>query len=197
MISSKLIAAGMLTFLLGGVGVVAAASANNPVASTDNPQTTENRQRFQPSSSINDDKLDLDDDLESPLTPTITSTLTITSANKPAIAISSYFSVPISSVLQLHISGWGFGEIFKLYNYALLTGQTVESIQAMRDVDQMGWGQIAKALGLHPGNKGNNLGGIISGRNIVTPTVGTKKPVSIKIQVKKPVKANHGHGRKP
>jgi hypothetical protein len=190
LLSSKLVAAGLIAFFLGGAGIVTTASAHNAVASTDNARTTEINQNTQTSS-----KADAKGYVDNGGSKSVTSTLTMTMPIQPAISISDYFSVPITSVMELHASGWGFGEIFKLYNYANLSGQTVESIQTMREVDHMGWGQIAKALDLHPGNQGDNLGGIVSGRNVVSDTVETDTTRRNNSHSNKPVKTNPGHNR--
>ena len=62
--------------------------------------------------------------------------------------------------MELHESGFGFGTIARAY----LTAQqsngalTPEQILAMRQAG-MGWGQIKKEYGIHPG--GNGLGTIM------------------------------------
>ncbi len=109
---------------------------------------------------------------------TVTSTNSLSASLKVANAIAKYFSVPVSDVVALHNSGWGYGEIFKLYQLAKDSGKTVDEIKAMRE-SGMGWGVIEHTLGLPPGNHGKNLGGAVSGRNVtdtVTTTVGTKPP---------------------
>ncbi len=116
--------------------------------------------------------------VSSSTTGTISSTITMTGSNKIATAISNFFSGTISAtqVISLHNSGWGYGEIFKLYLLAQLSGKTSDEIQAMRE-DKMGWGVITKALGLPPGNKGSNLGAAVSGRGIsATVTTTTTVP---------------------
>ena len=117
------------------------------------------------------DDLAMEDGVTSTVTGTITSTLTLTGTNKIIDAITKYFSgtltntVTVSDVVGLRDDGWGFGEIFKLYELAKESGKTPDEIKAMRD-GGMGWGEIAKALDLSPGNKGNNLGAAVSGRGI-------------------------------
>lgn len=192
LISNKLAVAGLLAFLLSGASIVAAASANSPVATTESPRTTQTTLEMRKQGSANA-RLGTETDISL----SVTSTLRITSPVKAAISIARYFSVPVTSVMELHVSGWGFGGIFKLYNYAKLSGQSVESIQAMREVEQMGWGQIAKTFGLHPGNKGNNLGGIISGRNVVSGTSQIHAAQHNKPHSKQPVKVNPGNKNKP
>ncbi len=119
--------------------------------------------------------------VSSSTTGTISSTITMTGSNKIATAISNFFSgtISVTQVISLHHSGWGYGEIFKLYLLAQLSGKTPAEIQAMRDGEdhKMGWGVITKALGLSPGNKGNNLGAAVSGRGIsATVTTTTTVP---------------------
>jgi hypothetical protein len=92
----------------------------------------------------------------------ITATNTLTGSLKIATAIADHFQAPVSDITQLHDSGWGYGEIFKLYDYAQASGQSVADIEAMRAAGQ-GWGEIAKALNLPPGNQGDNLGSVVRG----------------------------------
>ena len=115
------------------------------------------------------------------VTSTITSTLNLTGTDKIAEAITQYFSgtltttVTVSDVVELHNSGWGFGEIFKLYLLAQESGKTVDQIKALRD-SGMGWGEIAKSLDLSPGNKGKNLGAAVSGHGTgETQTTNSKR----------------------
>lgn len=110
-------------------------------------------------------------------TGTVSSTLMLTGSNKIATAISNFFggTISVTQVISLHNSGWGYGEIFRLYLLAQLSGKTPAEIQAMRDEDKMGWGVIARTLGLAPGNKGQNLGAAVSGRGIST-TISTTVP---------------------
>jgi hypothetical protein len=121
------------------------------------------------------DDLESGDDVTGTITGTITSTLTLTGTNKIIDAITQYFSgtltntVTVSDVVGLRDDGWGYGEIFRLYELAKETGQSPDEIKAMRD-SGMGWGQIAMALGVSPGNKGNNLGAAVSGRGVITGT---------------------------
>jgi hypothetical protein len=117
------------------------------------------------------DDLEAGDDVTGTITGTITSTLTLTGTNKIIDAITRYFSgtltntVTVSDVIALRDDGWGFGEIFRLYELAKESGKSPDEIKAMRD-SGMGWGEIAKALNLSPGNKGNNLGAAVSGRGL-------------------------------
>lgn len=117
------------------------------------------------------DDLELEDGITGTITGTITSTLTLTGTNKIIDAITRYFSgtltntVTVSDVVGLRDDGWGYGEIFRLYQLASETGMTPDQIKAMRD-SGMGWGQIAMALGVSPGNKGDNLGAAVSGRGL-------------------------------
>lgn len=131
------------------------------------------------------------------VTSTITSTLPISVPMKIPNAISNYFSgtqtvflsgtqtitgtfsVSASDVISLHLSGMGFGEIFKLYQLALLSGKTPDEIQAMRE-SGLGWGVISKQLQLPPGNKGNNLGAAVSGRGVASSPISTTLTTSTK-----------------
>ena len=184
MLSSKLIAVALAVFGLGGVGVVAASTAGSPAARVDDTLGSQVARVVQSVSGVNVNDENVNDestaDAMTPFTPTVdlTTTFEVTSANKVAWDIAKFYSVTITSVVQLHDSGWGFGEIAKLYMLADKSGKTPEEIQAMRD-SGMGWGNIAKALGLKPGNAGDNLGGIVSGRNVTdTETLQQSSPAS-------------------
>jgi hypothetical protein len=65
----------------------------------------------------------------------------------------------------LHNTGWGFGEIARLYELANLSGKPLAEIQDLR-VAGAGWGEIEKTLGVKLGKGGGNLGSIISGHGI-------------------------------
>ncbi len=124
------------------------------------------------------------------VTNTITSTLPVSVPTKIPNAISNYFSgtqtvylsgtqtitgtfsVSASDVISLHLSGMGFGEIFKMYQLALLSGKTPDEILALRE-SGLGWGVISKQLKLPPGNKGNNLGAAVSGRGVASQPIST------------------------
>jgi len=108
--------------------------------------------------------------------PTISPTVSIT--NPVATAIANFFSsvvftptytVTVQSVLDLHASGLGYGEIAKALFLCQSGASTMEEILGFRQAG-LGWGEIAKELGLTPGNRGRNLGAIMSGRGVVTPT---------------------------
>ena len=98
-------------------------------------------------------------------TDTVTSTLDVTNSQKIAIDIAKYFSgtVTVTQVISLRNAGWGYGEIFKLYELAKESNKSPAVIMAMRAAG-MGWGEIARSLDVAPGNKGANLGAAVSGR---------------------------------
>jgi len=107
-----------------------------------------------------------------PLNPAMTSPLTRTTyitAPRVAVAISNYFTVPVSQVVTLHNTGWGYGEIFKLYQLSLVSGRTISEVRSLRD-SGMGWGNIAKQLNVSPGNAGFNLGAAMSERQVLART---------------------------
>jgi hypothetical protein len=89
--------------------------------------------------------------------------------NPVAIMISLAFDVPVEEVVALHESGYGFGNITKIYAYTL-SGRSVEEIVALRE-SGMGWGEIRKEYGLPPGQPRPNLGQIMSGRYPITGTI--------------------------
>ena len=101
-----------------------------------------------------------------------TSVTTTTTANtdqnsgdslKVATDIANEFGVAVSAVTALHNSGWGYGEIEKLYEMAKASGKSVADIKAMR-ASGKGWGEIASSLNLSVSGHDANLGAIISGR---------------------------------
>lgn len=94
---------------------------------------------------------------------TITSTHSISRANPVAIAISMHYTLPVTQVVSLHNSGYGYGEIVKLYEFALVSGKTVTEVQQMRD-SGMGWGQISNTLNLPRGAGKVTLGTIMRAR---------------------------------
>jgi hypothetical protein len=179
----KLVIAAVAVLGLGGIGVVAASTVQTPVADVNGSVGGQSKHEVYVNDQGNeDDDLTYQSDMTPTVTPTETTPFTYTfpfsNSNKVALDISDYFSVSITSVVQLHDSGWGFGEIYKLYSYADKTGKTPAEIQAMRD-SGMGWGEIAKALDLAPGNAGDNLGGVMSGRNVTTDTQTIKQKSTI------------------
>ncbi len=94
---------------------------------------------------------------------TITSTHFVSRVNPVAIAISTHYTLPVTQVVALHKSGYGYGEIVKLYEFALVSGKTATAVQQMRD-SGMGWGQISKALNLPRGAGKVTLGTIMRAR---------------------------------
>lgn len=143
-----------------------------------NPSTPTNSANL-PLNSV--DNLKLGEDVTGTITGTVTNTLTVSGTNKIIDAITQYFSgtltntATISDIVGLRNDGWGYGEIFRLYELAKESGQSPNDIKAMRD-SGMGWGQIAMDLGLSPGNKGNNLGAAVSGRGVISETQSTASP---------------------
>jgi hypothetical protein len=103
-------------------------------------------------------------------TPVVTTPITYPlGAPRPALAIAAYFTVPVTRVLSLHGAGWGYGEIFRLHQLSSASGRPISDVQALRD-SGLGWGQIAKTLGVRPGNAGINLGAAISDRQVMALT---------------------------
>ncbi len=115
---------------------------------------------------------DEDGDLDWDMSETLTSTESFTGSNRDAVEISTQYSVPLTSVVDLHNAGWGYGEIVKLYQFAQLTGKTAADIQAMRN-SGLGWGEIAQALGIKvgEGNDHGKDGEVISGSGWMSGTV--------------------------
>lgn len=104
---------------------------------------------------------------------------------KIVAAIADHFGLSQDEVENLRTENkLGNGELHRLCSLAraaieadgeFVTGITAntpisEAVGVILDMrlNQSGWGNVAKELGLKPGNRGDNLGAIISGR--VTPT---------------------------
>lgn len=190
MFSSKVILVILAVLGLGGIGVAAASgAAQHPDVTaaqgtqiTHNQNVTGDNSRAVPrvkntsktdvntdlsvsktGGGVKDDANKHDANVQSNLGVTIASTVTVTTANRPANAIALQFGVSVTEVMQLHNSGWGFGEIYELYELAKLTNKTVAEIQAMRD-SGMGWGEIEATLSVKHSISGGNLGSIVSNR---------------------------------
>jgi hypothetical protein len=81
-------------------------------------------------------------------------------------------TVDVTDVVALRSDGLGWGGIAKAYFLAQLSSEwDVEDIVDLKVDDRMGWGKIAQYVGLAPGNHGQNLGLIVSGRGAVSDTV--------------------------
>jgi hypothetical protein len=75
--------------------------------------------------------------------------------------LANEFNVPYADVMSLFCDGHhGFGQIMIAYRLAQATGQTVQSILALRDSGE-GWGRIAHDLGV---NLGQVMGSSARGR---------------------------------
>ena len=95
-------------------------------------------------------------------------------------AIALYFNIPYTQVMALHDQGWGFGNIARAYLTALNSGGalTPEQVLALRQAG-VGWGQIKKQYGVHPG--GNGLGTIMSKKSgAPSPEPTTPAPSEVK-----------------
>ncbi|HEY3343163.1 MAG TPA: hypothetical protein VGK81_14140, partial [Anaerolineae bacterium] len=148
---TKLMVAAVAVLGLGGIGAVAASTVHAPVADVNVSAGEQSAAYVNAHDQASDDgELTQQSDVSQTETTTpFTYTIPFSGSNKVALDIASYFSTSITSVEQLHETGWGYGEIYKLYSYAEKTDKTVAEIQAMRD-SGMGWGQIASALNLKP-----------------------------------------------
>ena len=93
--------------------------------------------------------------------PVLTDTLPTTHPVGSLIAL--FLNIPYTQVMELHNEGWGFGEIARVYLTAMASGGalTPEDLLAMRQ-EGVGWGQIKKDYGIHPG--GNGLGAIMGNK---------------------------------
>jgi hypothetical protein len=95
-------------------------------------------------------------------TKTTTTTTADNHSNKPAITVStsqeadlaavilriSGISVRVEEITTLKARNMGNGEIVLAYNLAQSSGKSVEEILYMRHERKMGWGNIAKVLGV-------------------------------------------------
>lgn len=64
-------------------------------------------------------------------------------------------------VQQMRADGLGWGKIIMILQLALLSGRSVEEIRAMRDGGK-GYGEIARELGIHPGELGKAVATVMS-----------------------------------
>lgn len=93
-----------------------------------------------------------------------TSTKMLTRTHPVALAIASFFQVPVSETIALRsVPGMGFGNIARVYFLATATGTSISEIVALRE-SGLGWGQVAAELLVHPSSKGRNLGVIMRSR---------------------------------
>lgn len=93
--------------------------------------------------------------------PIVTGTVPFT--HPVGLAISLYFGIPYTQVMELHDEGIGFGEIARAYLTAMASNGmlTPEQVLALRQ-EGLGWGQVKKEYGIHPG--GNGLGSIMGNK---------------------------------
>jgi hypothetical protein len=91
--------------------------------------------------------------------PILTDTLPMT--HPVGIVIARYFNISYTQVMSWHAQGLGFGTIARAYltAYASDGALTPEQVLALQQAG-VGWGQIKKDYGVHPG--GNGLGSIMS-----------------------------------
>ncbi len=171
----KLLIAGVLATLVGMIGLGLASASYEPEANglsfgLTNAAAILQTSAFSPNGGHIGSTLLISD--TEPLSPT----LPMTGPVKVIMAITNFFSgtVTATQVISMHNSGWGFGEIFKMYLLVEKYGKNADDIQAMRQ-SGMGWGQIMKDMDLPPGNKGANLGAAVSGRmtSVMSTTVGS------------------------
>jgi len=64
-------------------------------------------------------------------------------------------------VQQMRADGLGWGEIIMVLHLVTVSGKSVDDIRAMRDAG-MGYGEIARALGIHPGELGKAVAAVMS-----------------------------------
>ena len=98
--------------------------------------------------------------------PILTGTMPMTHPVGSAIAL--FFNIPYTQVMALHDEGFGFGTIARAYLTALASGGVLSPTQVL-EMRQggMGWGQIKKEFGVHPG--GNGLGAIMGHKHDALP----------------------------
>jgi len=103
------------------------------------------------------------------ITPTVTPTVTIT--HPVAAMIAAFFGLDYTRVQAWHDQGIGYGNMTTALFVAQASGLTFEGVMAMRAHEEGGgWGYIIKELGLDIRRRDTNLGAIMSGRGVVTPT---------------------------
>jgi hypothetical protein len=102
----------------------------------------------------------------------VSATQPISRANIVATAVASFCSVPVQDVVALHSDGFGYGVIAMAHFLALDGEMSIQDVLALKE-SGMGMGEIAKYLDLSPGNRGRNLGMIVSGRSTLSDTVPT------------------------
>jgi len=103
--------------------------------------------------------------------PTISPTVSIT--NPVAAMIADFFDLDVAQVQAWHDEGLGYGEIAIAFFLSQSSDEEVEEIIRLRQEEGLGWGEIAKTLDLTPGNRGRNLGAIMSGRPLTDTVTGT------------------------
>ena len=64
-------------------------------------------------------------------------------------------------VQEMRARGMGWGEIIMVLHLAVQSGHTVDEILAMRD-GGLGYGEIARQLGIHPGDLGKAVAAVMS-----------------------------------
>jgi hypothetical protein len=107
--------------------------------------------------------------------PIVTGTVPMT--QPVAAAIASYFHISYTEVISWHEAGYGFGVIARVYLTALHSNGALTPTQLLDMFNSgMGWGQIKKEYGIHPG--GNGLGTIM--RQHGTPQA-TAQPQSVPV----------------
>lgn len=96
-----------------------------------------------------------------------------TITNPVARMIAEFFDLDVSQVQAWHDDdGMGYGEIVIALFLAQSSDTSVETIIALYH-EGLGWGEIARNLGLTPGNRDRNLGAIVSGQEAITTTYPT------------------------
>jgi hypothetical protein len=104
------------------------------------------------------------------VTSSISGTEHVTGSQMIAGCIAAFFDVPVTDVVTLRSAGYGFGEVAAAYFLARDSGWDVAAILFLRE-EGMGWGEIAKEVGLPPSRRDRNLGQIISGHLPISGTV--------------------------
>ncbi|HSD82249.1 MAG TPA: hypothetical protein VLG46_00220 [Anaerolineae bacterium] len=88
---------------------------------------------------------------------------TLPTTHPVGIVIALFFDIPYTQVMTLHAEGFGFGTIARAYLTAAASegALTPEQVLALRQAG-VGWGEIKKDYGVHPG--GNGLGSIMGNK---------------------------------
>jgi len=108
------------------------------------------------------------------ITTTVTTTVELTGQQKIALSIAKAFSVTVGDVMAVRNQDMGWGEVYKVFRLAQLTGKSTSAIVTLSQSE--GWGEIFRSFGLKPGQGRYNLGQTIKGNQ----SSASNKPATVK-----------------